>query len=177
MIWKNSTHVFQTIGVPPRIGRTLFATIGSTMNISSELRNSVVANARTRAVRPRCGKFGDRITGLSRGCPDWRTEALRGWPEAKGRPRAGSHFRLAIVDCRFTDCRLAIGDWSPTDNATPSHQSPIDNTPIANRQSAMRQSTIRNRQFLNHQSPTGNRQLASAFFCEGLKRDVVDQRA
>src|SRR2546430_12213020 len=118
MIWKNSTHVFQTIGVPPRIGRTLFATIGSTMNISSELRNSVVANARTRAVCPRCGKFGDRITGLSRGCPDWQTEALRGWPEAKGGPRAGdakalereSHFRLAIVDCRFTDCRLAIGD-------------------------------------------------------------------
>jgi hypothetical protein len=63
--------VFQTIGTP-RIGNTVRATIGSTANISSELRNSVVANSHT--MPPRCrlpwvagsAVFVTSITVLSR---------------------------------------------------------------------------------------------------------------
>src|SRR5262249_13092260 len=66
MIWKNKTQVFQTIGVPPRIGRTLFATIGSITNIRSEPTKSVAPNSATSAKDASLfGESGDPITGLS----------------------------------------------------------------------------------------------------------------
>jgi hypothetical protein len=56
--------------VPPRIGRTVFATIGSTANISNELENSVAANSGT-SVRA-CGgapcAFVEAITDPWRDC-------------------------------------------------------------------------------------------------------------
>jgi hypothetical protein len=40
-------QVFQTAGVPPSIGSTIFAIIGCTMKRSDELRKSVAANRTT----------------------------------------------------------------------------------------------------------------------------------
>jgi hypothetical protein len=40
-------HVFQTAGVPPSSGSTIFAIIGWTMKRSEELRNNVAANNTT----------------------------------------------------------------------------------------------------------------------------------
>src|SRR5688572_16451760 len=47
MAWKNTMHVFQTAGVPPRSGSTILAIIGWTTNSSDELRNSVMAKTKT----------------------------------------------------------------------------------------------------------------------------------
>src|SRR5436309_6033233 len=45
MIWKKTTHVFQTIGARPRTGSTIFATIGSTRNSRKALKKSAEANS------------------------------------------------------------------------------------------------------------------------------------
>jgi hypothetical protein len=42
--WKNTMQAFQTAGLPPRSGSTIFPTIGWTMNSSDALTNKVKAN-------------------------------------------------------------------------------------------------------------------------------------
>src|SRR5678816_1537863 len=42
--WKNSRQVFQTAGLPPSSGRTIFVNIGWTENSSAALKKIAVAN-------------------------------------------------------------------------------------------------------------------------------------
>jgi hypothetical protein len=61
--------VFQTMGVPPRIGKTVRATTGSIANISSELRNSDVAKSQTMLLPFRLARsilLVNSIVGVSR---------------------------------------------------------------------------------------------------------------
>ena len=62
MAWKKTTQVFQTAGVPPSRGSTIFANIGCTRNSSHE--DTRIAEPK-RIVRPRSNARSARRTRLS----------------------------------------------------------------------------------------------------------------
>src|SRR5688500_1278771 len=56
-VWKNSMHVFQTAGVPPSIGSTIFENIGCTANNNAAFTNNVIENSTTTAPERETSRF------------------------------------------------------------------------------------------------------------------------
>src|ERR1700730_15259736 len=95
MTWKKSTQVFQTMGVPPRIGSTVLATIGSMTNISDALRNSVTTNSHTTAFESESDREVISVgwmTILSRERKGLQTDSRGSQLVAKGVPNHSPRF-------------------------------------------------------------------------------------
>jgi hypothetical protein len=101
------------MGVPPRIGKTVLATIGSMTNISDALRNSVTTNSHTTAFEAESDREVISVgwmTILSRERKVLQTDSRGSQLLAKGVPNHSMWCHLGAVEHRILISALS---WNP----------------------------------------------------------------